>query len=103
MVNVNSSALDVPVTDHTYEDCQLMAAAADSNLPKNSGVVEYHKISEKLRLVNAIILIEFIINTRCFLLLAVYLISRPRLILIIDVISFKSISFMSAGIKVTIL
>ncbi|EDV29061.1 uncharacterized protein TRIADDRAFT_63570 [Trichoplax adhaerens] len=45
-----ASALNVPITDHTYEDCQLMVAAADINLPRNAGVIEYRKINDKLSL-----------------------------------------------------
>ncbi|KAL8194981.1 UNVERIFIED_CONTAM: hypothetical protein K2H54_043495 [Gekko kuhli] len=43
-------ALDVPVTDHTYEDCRLMISAGQLTLPMEAGLVEFTKISKKLNL-----------------------------------------------------
>uniref|UniRef100_A0A1A7XJD8 Lysophosphatidylcholine acyltransferase 2 n=1 Tax=Iconisemion striatum TaxID=60296 RepID=A0A1A7XJD8_9TELE len=43
-------ALDVPVTDHTYEDCRLMISAGELTLPMEAGLVEFTKISRKLNL-----------------------------------------------------
>ncbi|XP_003222971.2 lysophosphatidylcholine acyltransferase 2 [Anolis carolinensis] len=45
-----SSALGVPVTDHTYEDCRLMISAGNLTLPMEAGLVEFTKISKKLNL-----------------------------------------------------
>nr|XP_056718214.1 lysophosphatidylcholine acyltransferase 2 [Euleptes europaea] len=42
--------LDVPVTDHTYEDCRLMISAGQLTLPMEAGLVEFTKISKKLSL-----------------------------------------------------
>ena len=43
------SALGVPVTDHTYEDCRLMISAGELTLPMEAGLVEFTKISRKLK------------------------------------------------------
>lgn len=40
--------LEVPVTEHTYEDTRLMVQASKQNLPSSVGLVEYEKISSKL-------------------------------------------------------
>ncbi|XP_039208304.1 lysophosphatidylcholine acyltransferase 2 [Crotalus tigris] len=48
--NKMASALDVPVTDHTYEDCRLMISAGKLTLPMEAGLVEFTKISKKLNL-----------------------------------------------------
>lgn len=40
--------LNVPVTEHTYEDTRLMVQASKQNLPSMAGLVEYQKISTKL-------------------------------------------------------
>ncbi|XP_077166217.1 lysophosphatidylcholine acyltransferase 2 [Paroedura picta] len=45
-----AGALDVPVTDHTYEDCRLMLSAGQLTLPMEAGLVEFTKISKKLNL-----------------------------------------------------
>ena len=42
-------ALGVPVTDHTYEDCRLMITAGELTLPMEAGLVEFTKISRKLK------------------------------------------------------
>lgn len=42
-------ALGVPVTDHTYEDCRLMISAGELTLPMEAGLVEFTKISRKLK------------------------------------------------------
>ena len=41
-------ALNVPVTDHTYEDIRLMNYAAKLQLPAASGLVEFAKLNRKL-------------------------------------------------------
>uniref|UniRef100_A0A9L0K2R9 Lysophosphatidylcholine acyltransferase 2 n=1 Tax=Equus asinus TaxID=9793 RepID=A0A9L0K2R9_EQUAS len=43
-------ALGIPVTDHTYEDCRLMISAGQLTLPMEAGLVEFTKISRKLKL-----------------------------------------------------
>ncbi|XP_030437257.1 lysophosphatidylcholine acyltransferase 2 isoform X1 [Gopherus evgoodei] len=43
-------ALNVPVTDHTFEDCRLMISAGQLTLPMEAGLVEFTKISKKLNL-----------------------------------------------------
>ncbi|KAH0512463.1 Lysophosphatidylcholine acyltransferase 2 [Microtus ochrogaster] len=43
-------ALAIPVTDHTYEDCRLMISAGQLTLPMEAGLVEFTKISRKLKL-----------------------------------------------------
>nr|XP_033797322.1 lysophosphatidylcholine acyltransferase 2 isoform X3 [Geotrypetes seraphini] len=45
-----AEALGVPVTDHTYEDCRLMVSAGELTLPMETGLVEYTKVSKKLKL-----------------------------------------------------
>ncbi|KAH0619649.1 hypothetical protein JD844_000486, partial [Phrynosoma platyrhinos] len=47
--NKMASALGVPVTDHTYEDCRLMISAGQLTLPMEAGLVEFTKISKKLK------------------------------------------------------
>lgn len=42
-------ALGVPMTDHTYEDCRLMISAGELTLPMEAGLVEFTKISRKLK------------------------------------------------------
>ncbi|XP_067853971.1 lysophosphatidylcholine acyltransferase 2 [Heptranchias perlo] len=42
--------LDVPITDHTFEDCRLMISAGELTLPMEAGLVEFTKISKKLNL-----------------------------------------------------
>lgn len=41
--------LDVPMTDHTFEDCRLMISAGELTLPMEAGLVEFTKISRKLK------------------------------------------------------
>ncbi|XP_072823488.1 lysophosphatidylcholine acyltransferase 2 isoform X2 [Vicugna pacos] len=48
--NLMAEALEIPVTDHTYEDCRLMISAGQLTLPMEAGLVEFTKISRKLRL-----------------------------------------------------
>ncbi|XP_072169325.1 lysophosphatidylcholine acyltransferase 2-like [Diadema setosum] len=43
-----AKSLNVPVTDHTYEDCRLMEEAASMGLPCEVGVVEFSKLLRKL-------------------------------------------------------
>ncbi|KAB0351675.1 hypothetical protein FD754_016532 [Muntiacus muntjak] len=45
-----AEALKIPVTDHTYEDCRLMISAGQLTLPMEAGLVEFTKISRKLKL-----------------------------------------------------
>ncbi|ELW72630.1 lysophosphatidylcholine acyltransferase 2B [Tupaia chinensis] len=45
-----ANALGVPVTDHTFEDCRLMISAGNLQLPMEAGLVEFTKISQKLKL-----------------------------------------------------
>nr|CAB3263476.1 lysophosphatidylcholine acyltransferase 2-like [Phallusia mammillata] len=45
---VLADALGVPSTDHTFEDCRLMRHAAELNLPMETGLVEFTKLSRKL-------------------------------------------------------
>ncbi|XP_042776801.1 lysophosphatidylcholine acyltransferase 2 isoform X2 [Panthera leo] len=45
-----AEALGIPVTDHTYEDCRLMISAGQLTLPMEAGLVEFTKISRKLKL-----------------------------------------------------
>ncbi|KAG8437778.1 hypothetical protein GDO86_008472 [Hymenochirus boettgeri] len=48
--HIMATALELPVTDHTYEDCRLMMTAGDLTLPMEAGLVEFTKISKKLNL-----------------------------------------------------
>ncbi|XP_043836519.1 lysophosphatidylcholine acyltransferase 2 isoform X2 [Dromiciops gliroides] len=48
--SIMANALGVPVTDHTYEDCRLMISAGQLTLPMEAGLVEFTKISQKLKL-----------------------------------------------------
>ncbi len=43
--------MNVQTTNHTYEDCRLMLKARELNLPFESGLIEFDKIKEKLKLV----------------------------------------------------
>lgn len=45
-----ATELDVPMTDHTFEDCRLMISAGELTLPMEAGLVEFTKISRKLNL-----------------------------------------------------
>lgn len=45
---VMADALNVPVTDHTFDDCRLMMKARKLNLPMESGLVEFQKLHKKL-------------------------------------------------------
>uniref|UniRef100_H0ZAD8 Lysophosphatidylcholine acyltransferase 2 n=1 Tax=Taeniopygia guttata TaxID=59729 RepID=H0ZAD8_TAEGU len=45
-----ANALNVPITDHTFEDCRLMISAGQLTLPMEAGLVEFTKISRKLNL-----------------------------------------------------
>lgn len=50
-VRINmANALGVPVTDHTYADGRLMITAGNLQLPMETGLVEFTKISQKLKL-----------------------------------------------------
>lgn len=43
-----ADTLGVLSTDHTFEDCRLMRQAAELNLPMETGLVEFTKLSRKL-------------------------------------------------------
>uniref|UniRef100_UPI00358F5F0C lysophosphatidylcholine acyltransferase 2-like isoform X2 n=1 Tax=Myxine glutinosa TaxID=7769 RepID=UPI00358F5F0C len=45
-----AGALNVPVTEHTFEDCRLMLHAHELALPMDCGLVEFAKINRKLGL-----------------------------------------------------
>ncbi|XP_031198092.1 lysophosphatidylcholine acyltransferase 2B [Mastomys coucha] len=45
-----ANALKLPVTDHSFEDCKLMISAGALQLPMEAGLVEFTKISQKLKL-----------------------------------------------------
>ncbi|XP_051026521.1 lysophosphatidylcholine acyltransferase 2B-like [Acomys russatus] len=45
-----ANALRLPITDHTFEDCRLMISAGALRLPMETGLVEFTKISHKLKL-----------------------------------------------------
>ncbi|XP_041256866.1 lysophosphatidylcholine acyltransferase 2 isoform X2 [Onychostruthus taczanowskii] len=47
---IMANALNVPITDHTFEDCRLMISAGQLTLPMEAGLVEFTKISKKLNL-----------------------------------------------------
>jgi len=46
--DVIADVLNVPCTGYTFEDCRLMRHAAKLNLPMETGLVEFTKISRKL-------------------------------------------------------
>ncbi|XP_069757667.1 lysophosphatidylcholine acyltransferase 2 isoform X2 [Narcine bancroftii] len=48
--SVMAIELDVPMTEHTFEDCRLMISAGELTLPMETGLVEFTKISKKLNL-----------------------------------------------------
>ncbi|XP_036997432.2 lysophosphatidylcholine acyltransferase 2 isoform X1 [Artibeus jamaicensis] len=48
--NLMAQALGIPMTEHTYEDCRLMISAGQLTLPMEAGLVEFTKISRKLKL-----------------------------------------------------
>ncbi|XP_054426321.1 lysophosphatidylcholine acyltransferase 2 [Pteronotus mesoamericanus] len=48
--NLMAQALGIPMTEHTYEDCRLMISAGQLTLPMETGLVEFTKISRKLKL-----------------------------------------------------
>ncbi|KAI8504369.1 Lysophosphatidylcholine acyltransferase 2 [Branchiostoma belcheri] len=45
-----AAVLDIPITDHTFDDCMLMVAAGKSDMPMDAGLVEFQKLKEKLGL-----------------------------------------------------
>ncbi|XP_077982422.1 lysophosphatidylcholine acyltransferase 2-like [Glandiceps talaboti] len=47
---VMAKALDIPVTDHTFEDTRLMVQATKTGLPLSAGLVEFQKLRNKLGL-----------------------------------------------------
>ncbi|XP_002131598.2 lysophosphatidylcholine acyltransferase 2 [Ciona intestinalis] len=40
--------LDLPCTDHTFEDCRLMREAENLNMPMETGLIEFTKLNRKL-------------------------------------------------------
>lgn len=52
--------LQVPVTDHTYDDCKLMEIVMKNNLPIEIGLIEYNKINSKLGYVAAVSVVVII-------------------------------------------
>ncbi|XP_071959021.1 lysophosphatidylcholine acyltransferase 2-like isoform X1 [Antedon mediterranea] len=47
---VIARSLNLPVTDHSFEDCLLMKQAKKHGLPMEAGAVEFHKLTVKLGL-----------------------------------------------------
>lgn len=45
---VMAESLQVPVTDHTYDDCRLMVKANKLKMPMAAGLVEFQKLNTKL-------------------------------------------------------
>ncbi|CAH1270054.1 LPCAT1 [Branchiostoma lanceolatum] len=45
-----AAVLNIPTTDHTFDDCMLMVAAGKSDMPMDAGLVEFQKLREKLGL-----------------------------------------------------
>ncbi|XP_025076258.1 lysophosphatidylcholine acyltransferase 2-like isoform X3 [Pomacea canaliculata] len=45
---VMAECLQIPVTDHTYDDCRLMRRAEALHLPMQAGIVEFQKLKKKL-------------------------------------------------------
>ncbi|KAL3859040.1 hypothetical protein ACJMK2_009278 [Sinanodonta woodiana] len=43
-----AECLDIPVTDHTFDDCRLMIQAEKLKLPMHAGLVEFQKLHKKL-------------------------------------------------------
>nr|UCC42470.1 lysophosphatidylcholine acyltransferase 1 [Sinohyriopsis cumingii] len=43
-----SECLEIPVTDHTFDDCRLMLQAQKLKLPMQAGLVEFQKLHKKL-------------------------------------------------------
>jgi len=45
---IMAEALDVPTSEHSYEDCWLMQEAISKGLPMEAGLVEYYKVNADL-------------------------------------------------------
>lgn len=45
---VMAEALNLPVSDHSFEDCRLMLYSAKLGLPSAAGVLEFQKLTRKL-------------------------------------------------------
>ncbi|GFN75133.1 lysophosphatidylcholine acyltransferase 2, partial [Plakobranchus ocellatus] len=43
-----AECLNCPVTDHTYDDCRLMASAEKMKMPARVGLVEFEKLHSKI-------------------------------------------------------
>lgn len=41
-------ALQIPVSDYTYDDCRIISKAHQLNIPRASIIVEAHKLRNKL-------------------------------------------------------
>ncbi|XP_065676603.1 lysophosphatidylcholine acyltransferase 2-like [Hydra vulgaris] len=50
---------EIPVSDHSYEDCRLMMEAQKLGLPMEAGIVEYYKLSNLLN-INCEHMIEYL-------------------------------------------
>lgn len=48
-----AEALQIPVSDYTYDDCRIISKAHQLNIPRASIIVEAHKLRNKLGLVSA--------------------------------------------------
>ncbi|KAK9309300.1 hypothetical protein QLX08_001039 [Tetragonisca angustula] len=48
-----AEALQIPVSDYTYDDCRIISRAHQLNIPRASTIVEAHKLRNKLGLVSA--------------------------------------------------
>lgn len=42
------SALKVPVSDYTYDDCRIINKAHELDIPNTSSIIESHKLRYKL-------------------------------------------------------
>ncbi|XP_003693414.2 lysophosphatidylcholine acyltransferase-like [Apis florea] len=48
-----AEALQIPVSDYTYDDCRIISKAHQLHIPRASTIVEAHKLRNKLGLVSA--------------------------------------------------
>lgn len=56
-------ALQIPVSDYTYDDCRIISKAHQLNIPRASTIVEAHKLRNKLGYVVAVMTIAVITIT----------------------------------------
>lgn len=42
-------ALDVPISDYTYDDCRMMTRAKELNIPNAADIVEIERLRQKVR------------------------------------------------------